>query len=70
MIETLHPWIGLAFGIALSISSLKMIIRPDAYVCVGIIPASDPRTVKYFGDMNMIFATLILGANLHYFFTE
>ncbi len=70
MLDLLRPWMGLALGIVLAINGWKMLTKPNAYVGVGIIPASDPRTVKWFGVFGLIAGVLNVGLNLPQLFSE
>ena len=70
MIDALRPWLGLALGLMLSINGFRMLTKPNSFVGVGMIPASDPRTVRGFGIVILIIGILNAGINLPNLFSE
>lgn len=70
MIDALRPLIGTGLGIMLMLNGLRWWWQPHAFVGVGLIPASDPRTVRIFGIGIFIIGLLNAGLNLPQIFSE
>ena len=70
MLDMLRPWLGLAVGVMLAVNGWKLLTKPNAYVGVGIIPASNPRTVKWFGIVGLIIGIDNASVNLPHLFSE
>ncbi len=48
-------------GVAATLAGgLRMALRPHAYLGTGIPPATDPRTVRFFGILMWVFAGIVL----------
>ncbi|WP_294261073.1 hypothetical protein [uncultured Sphingomonas sp.] len=70
MIDTLRPWIGLAVGAMLTINGYRKVRDPNAFVGVGPIPATDPRTVRFFGIGFLVLGLLNVGLILSQLLSE
>jgi len=58
MIDALRPWIGVAVGLMITMLGIQRIRKPMAFVGRGLVPASDPRTVRIFGVAFLIIGGL------------
>ena len=61
---SLAPWIGLVSAAFLAVVGLRMVLRPALYLGVGKPPATDPRTVRFFGSIFVAAAIVGFGSAL------
>lgn len=54
---------GLTGALAL-LAGAHMLLRPRAYVGTGIPPATDPRTVRWFGAFFLVLGAAMIGLAL------
>lgn len=70
MIEQLRPWAGLGLSAVILWSGARMVFRPGSFAGIGLIPASDPRTVRAFGFLFLVIGVANAGLNFSYFVSE
>jgi hypothetical protein len=56
--------LSLLLGASLLLTGAHQVARPAAYVGNGVLPATDPRTVRRFGGAAMVCGGLISILNL------
>ena len=69
-IDALRPWVGLALGLLLVARGAMWIRKPQAFLGGGMIPATNPRTVRAFGVFVFIVGLLNAGLNLPLILSE
>ncbi|MFT3977916.1 MAG: hypothetical protein QM688_12515 [Sphingomonas bacterium] len=62
--------IRLGVGVMLAGIGLRRLLQPRAFIGVGLIPATDPRTVRAFGIFIFVIGLLDVGLGLTQLLSE
>ena len=57
-------------GVSLLAAGARLALRPRAYIGAGTPPATDPRTVRWFGILFLVLGILTAGIPLIQFIPE
>lgn len=61
---------GLAVNMLIIGRSILYMVRPHSYVGTGMLSATDPRTVQWFGRILFVLGVISFSLSLFLFFSE